>query len=77
VSGYKATVTVTFIVTIGWGTQSQLEHENGHLLILQDYLNGRTPYYSQTYEQVYSRKKAYEDSTKAIENDFGQRLSED
>lgn len=54
---YKATVTVTFVIQIWYGTQSQMQHENGHLAILENYYNGRTQHYSDTYEGVYNSQE--------------------
>jgi RHS repeat-associated protein len=67
---YKATVKVTFTITILSGTQGQLAHEKGHLGILENYLNNRTKYYSQTYERLYSSKEECENAEKDINNDL-------
>ena len=67
---YKATVTVSFDITIWYGTQGQLKHENGHLQILEDYLHGRTQHYADTYERVYPSIQECRAAEKAIFNDL-------
>jgi RHS repeat-associated protein len=69
-NGYQATVTVSFDITIWYGTQAQLEHENGHLQILQNYLQGRTQHYANTYERVYPDKQQCLRARDAIDKDL-------
>ena len=68
--GFTATVKVTFPITIIWGTKTQLAHEDGHLAILENYYNGRTQYYSQKYEHVYSSEADCENANKDIDRDI-------
>ena len=67
---YKGTVTVTFDISIYYGTQGQLKHENGHLDIFKNYFNGLTRKYSEKYERIYNSEEECFDAHRAIYNDL-------
>ncbi|HWZ45990.1 MAG TPA: RHS repeat-associated core domain-containing protein [Candidatus Saccharimonadales bacterium] len=75
---YKLSIRVVFPIDIVYGTDSIKKHEDGHMKILQDYLEKRTGYYASKYEQTFSNYQACADyATKRLEAPFFKDLKND
>jgi hypothetical protein len=74
---YKLQISVAWDIYITYGTQKQLDHENGHLAIFQNQFESRRAYYESKYEKTYPSQEECDKASWSVRNSFLSDLQAD